>query len=42
LRNDEVRRYVGRMLAVVLPLVVLTVVLYVYRQRRRVRAEPEI
>jgi membrane protein DedA with SNARE-associated domain len=41
LRNDEVRRYVGRILAVVLPLIVVTVVVYVSRSRRRARAEPE-
>jgi membrane protein DedA with SNARE-associated domain len=41
LRNDEVRRYVGRILAVVLPLIVVTVVVYVSRYRRRVRAESE-
>ncbi|HXQ29764.1 MAG TPA: DedA family protein [Gemmatimonadales bacterium] len=41
LQNEEVRRYVGRILAVVLPLMVLVVVLYVVRYRRRMRAQPE-
>jgi membrane protein DedA with SNARE-associated domain len=41
LRNDEVRRYVGRILAVVLPVLVVTVVIYVFLQRRRARAATE-
>ena len=41
LQNEDVRRYVGRILAVVFPLMVLVVVLYVVRHRRRMRAQPE-
>ena len=39
LRNDQVRRYVGRVLLALVPLLVATVVLYVVRRRRRVSEE---
>ena len=35
LRNEEVQRYVGRALAIVVPVVVAGVIVYVIRQRRR-------
>jgi len=39
LQNDEVRRDVTRILAVLVPLMALTVAVYIVRHRRRVRAE---
>ena len=39
LRSDQVRRYVGRVLLALVPLLVATVVLYVVRRRRRVSEE---
>ena len=35
LRNEEVQRYVGRVLVVLIPLIVLGIVVYVIRHRRR-------
>jgi membrane protein DedA with SNARE-associated domain len=39
LQNDQVRRDVTRILAVLVPLMALTVAVYIVRHRRRVRAE---
>ncbi len=39
LQNDEVRRDVTRILAVLVPLMALTLAVYIVRHRRRVRAE---
>lgn len=39
LRNEEVQRYVGRVLLVLIPLIVVGIVVYVIRHRRR-RAAP--